>query len=521
MSQRILIRNGLVIDGSGSRPRRADVLTEGGQIAAVGNLPDAGDFRIINARGLITAPGFVDLHSHGDYTLLVDGRAESALMQGVTTVIVGNCGYGCFPVHDMAVARQSIYGYDGTVTGQFAGIADYGRALAQSRPAINVHTLTPNGQLRVMTDSAESQAAAARRRRLLDDSLDAGSLGYSVGLEYPIEVSTSEAEMRLLCSDVAAHHGLFSVHTRARVTGSAAAVREAVRVAQSSGVRLQVSHLASRGGQSETDACVSEVDAAIRNGVDVSFDMHTRLFGTLNLSALLPGQFMKYGADTQRRLLRTASARQALARQVPPILSSVDWASVLLVDDGHAEADPEASFADLAAARKLAPLDLAYELLADHAERATPLMIMIVCYSPEQLRQVFLHPQCMPASDATILCLDGPLASHVFHGAYTWAGWYWDYMVTQTGSLTAQEAILRMTSLPAATARLPGRGRLEPGFAADVVTFEPAGFRSTGSRDHPNVVAAGIRHVLVNGGLAVADGRLTSFRGGQILFAAS
>src|SRR3954453_7202382 len=186
---KLLIRNGTVYDGTGAPGRVADVAVEDGRILGVGSLDMEADE--IDATGLAVAPGFVDIHSHSDYTLLVDPRAVSAIHQGVTTEVVGNCGFGCFPIRDDALAQRAIYGYSGAVPLDWSSAAGYFERLEAARPAVNVLSLVPNGQLRLATVGLAERPATPEERRemqmLLRESLDAGAWGYSTGLEYAQE----------------------------------------------------------------------------------------------------------------------------------------------------------------------------------------------------------------------------------------------------------------------------------------------------------------------------------------------
>src|SRR5215216_533180 len=176
----LVIRNGLVYDGTGADAVRVDVAVAGGRIAAVGAV-DAADAPELDASGLAVAPGFVDIHSHSDYTLLAVPRAVSAVRQGVTTEVVGNCGFGCFPIRDPQLARRAIYGYSDDLPLTWSSAGDYFEALDQARPAVNVLSLVPNGQLRLAAAGLVDRPATAPERddmaTLLRDALDDGAWG--------------------------------------------------------------------------------------------------------------------------------------------------------------------------------------------------------------------------------------------------------------------------------------------------------------------------------------------------------
>ncbi|MFO1350356.1 MAG: amidohydrolase family protein [Gammaproteobacteria bacterium] len=288
MAVDLVIRNGTVFDGSGAEPLQADLAVVQGRIADIGRI-DAPEVPTIDATGLYVAPGFIDIHSHSDWTLLVDPRAVSAIHQGVTLEVLGNCGYGCFPIGDPRLASKVIYGYSEDLALDWTRTAAYFDRLEAARPAVNVLSLVPNGQLRLATlgfsPRAATPAEVGTMRGLLEQSLDEGAWGYSTGLEYSSESGASEAEITALCRTVARYGGLYATHTRRRDAGAAEAVVEALRTAEQSGVRLQVSHLLPRSGPDECARCIEAVDQARQRGLDVAFDMHTRLFGLTYLPA--------------------------------------------------------------------------------------------------------------------------------------------------------------------------------------------------------------------------------------------
>ena len=200
---------------------------------------------------MVVAPGFVDIHSHSDFTLLVDPRAQSQIYQGVTTELVGNCGHGCGPfVGDIERFKGNIYGYQDLLKIDWGSLGDYLDLLDELRPAVNVATLVPNGNLRIAAvDDVARPAMASETRdmaRLLEAALDAGAFGLSTGLEYPPEHHASEEEIIELCRIVAARGGLYATHERERDLLAIEAVEEGIRASMASGVRLQLSHLIPR-----------------------------------------------------------------------------------------------------------------------------------------------------------------------------------------------------------------------------------------------------------------------------------
>jgi len=382
---------------------------------------------------------------------------------------------------------------------------------------VNVLSLVPNGQLRIATLGVADRPADARElaemQELLRESLDAGAWGYSTGLEYAQEQAASEEELTAL----AAKSPFYATHTRRRDDGAADAVAEAIRTGDRAGVRLQVSHLVPRNGIEESRRCIDLVETAQGRGQDVAFDMHTRTFGLTNLYAALPAWAL--GADKQElaAILGDTARRDAMRTHRSILSAGNDWSRVVLLDS---EAWPDygrRDLASIAAERGQDPLDAVYDLLLGGLDELEKLMVIIHAYSEEQQREAFAHPLCVPGSDATTLAPDGRLAHAFFHGAYTWAAWFWRFMVRDEGLLTPQDAIHRLTGQPAERIGLSDRGVLREGARADVVVFDPERFGERGTVYEPNLLAEGMRHVVVNGVPTLRDGRLTGDRAGMVV----
>ena len=523
----IIVRNATLIDGTGSPARRCELLIKDGRVAAMvspADMPGA-DLRAsheIDAAGLLVTPGFIDIHSHSDYTLLVDPRALSQISQGVTLEVIGNCGWGCQPISNAALSQEIIYGFDKSVDLSWRTTDDYLNRLAESKPAVNVATLVPNGQLRMATVGVADRPATtdeqSRMSTLLAEGLEAGAFGYSTGLEYATERNASEAEVAELCRVCAKSGGLYATHTRNRDEAAVEAIAEAIRTARVGNVRLQISHLTPRRGRDDLEKSMDLVDAARREGQDVSFDMHTRLFGTVALKVLLPQWAFEGGKAALAARLKDPSVRQRMKSHRNLISSLADWDRVVLLECKSRPEFSRRSLGDIAAQSGEEPLDVAYDLLLAEIEHieSRP-MVILLSYSEELLSRTYQHPHCMVGSDATALCPDGPLAQATFHGSYTWASWFYRRMVRETGTFTAEEAIHKITGMPAAVLGLKDRGVIRAGAWADLAIFDPKTFGETGTTFEPNQLAIGMKHVIVNGEIGMRDGRITGKRTGQVL----
>ena len=521
----VVILGGVVVDGTGAEARAADVGVTGDRIAAIGALAGAEARTVLDADGLLVAPGFIDIHSHSDFTLLIDPRAHSQIYQGVTSELVGNCGHGCAPLgSNLESFTGNIYGYQDLLPIDWTTMDGYLARLEKAAPAVNVATLVPNGNLRLSVVGDLSRPATGAETagmvRLLEKSLEAGAFGFSTGLEYPAERAASEEELVALCEVTARRGGLYATHERNRELLAIEAVEEGLRASVATGVRLQLSHIIPRrGGPPDSlERCIELVEAAHAGGLDVEFDAHTRLHGITNLSAVLPSWAVDGGADRMRRHLGDPVTRQRL-KGYESIISSFGlggWDRVALFSS---EGSPDKVGRSIARLTPPGgdPFDTMYDLLLEEGDDPHGALLVVHSYDDDMLADAFRHPLCTTESDATALCLDGPLAGTTFLGAYTWAGSFFRTMVRERGELTLEAAVHKLTAQPADRIGLGDRGRLLEGKQADVVVFDPEEFSDRGTLDDPNRPATGVRHMLVNGGTTLVDGAETGRRSGRVL----
>lgn len=532
----LLIQGGMVVDGAGAAPFRGDVAVRQGRIVEVGAIPVQEGVPVLNAQGLLVAPGFIDIHSHSDFTLLVDPRAVSSITQGVTLEVVGNCGHGCAPIVQPELVPMNIYGYRPDYPLDWRSMGEYLAHLAARQPAVNVLSLTPNGNLRLAATGVVDRPATSdelrQMKRLLAQSMEEGSWGLSTGLEYGPEQGCSEAEIVELGRVAAQAGGLYATHTRNRMGEPVETIAEAIRTAAAANLPLQISHISVVARLTEAsgwavEQAIEQVERANATGLDVGFDMHTRLFGATNLSAALPPWALAGDKAAIAQRLRDPATRREL-KSYPSIITALargDWSRLVLCNSAAQPAYAQRNLAEISQEWQVEPLEGIYRLLLAELEHS-PLdsgealhgpMIIAFAYRAEDLRQAFTHCDCMVGSDATALAPDGPLASSVFHGAYTWAAWFFRHFVHETHTLTPAEAVRRLTSLPARRLGLRDRGVIRPGAWADLAIFDPAHFAEQGTIFAPNQLAVGMRHVLVNGVPTLQDGLLTGLRGGQVL----
>ena len=383
-------------------------------------------------------------------------------------------------------------------------------------------TLMPNGQLRLatlgLTERAANSSEIEHMRGLLRDGLAEGAAGYSIGLEYPSEAGSSEEELTALARETGRSPGkYFATHTRDRADRAAQAVEEVIRIARNAEVQLQVSHLIPRCDHRGSLRCVEVVDEARAKGQDIAFDMHTRLYGTTMLSTLLPPWALNEGSAGLRRYLADKDSR-ARIKASPSLIGSVgNWDNVILLDLPNRADVSRLSLGEIGRRQGRDPHDCALDILSDEAETLQRPMVLLTVYDEEMQKVAFAHPLCMPGSDATTLANDGPLADKMFHGAYTWAAWFWRALVREWRLLKPEEAVHRLTGMPAKILGLSDRGAIRVGARADIAVFSEDRFGERGTMFEPNQLAHGMHHVVVNGVATLSNGALTGARAGQVL----
>jgi N-acyl-D-aspartate/D-glutamate deacylase len=525
----LIINGGTIVDGTGGEPFRGDVAIRSGRIIEIGTFPRPEGVQTLDARGLVVAPGFIDIHSHSDFTLFVDPRAVSSLAQGVTLEVVGNCGHGCAPITTPELFQHNIYGYEPGSEIPWRSVGQYLDTLQARGPALNVIVLVPNGCLRLAAVADLNRPATAgevaQMRKLLEQSLEEGAWGYSTGLEYGTERACSEEEVVALCNIASKAGGFYATHTRNRHGEAEETIAEAIRAGEAAQVPLQISHISSVSRLDEKrrwaiEQAVEQVHRARARGLDVCFDMHTRSFGMTNLSNVLPPWVVDGTPDEIATRLQKPATREQVKTH-PSIVSSLartgGWTRMVVYNcQSHPELSRK-SIAEIAGEWGLDPFDTICQVLMDEKDAIHSVLVLGYVYPPEDTHFVFDDPFCLVGSDATALAPDKPLRGALIHGAFTWAAWFYRHFVRDTKRLSVQESVRRLTGLPAERLGLNDRGTLRVGAWADMALFDPQRFAERGTDFEPDQIAQGMTHVLVNGTLALQNGFLTGNRSGHVL----
>jgi N-acyl-D-amino-acid deacylase len=484
----LAIRGGTVIDGSGAAAFAADVAISADRIVAVGEV--AGEARrTIDAAGLVVAPGFIDVHTHDDAVLLQQPHADFKVMQGVTTDIVGNCGAGVAPVSDdyPGFYNAFIGGLLGAVDSfEWRTTGEYYDRLQRAGLSINVASFVPHGVLRFAAMGLENRPPSAeemaRMKELLSEGMAAGAIGLSTGLIYPPGSFARTEELIELSRVVGRYGGIYASHIRDEGAGLLGAVEEAIRIGEEAGVPVEISH--HKAGMPSVWGKVKEslalIDRARERGVDVTLDVYP------------------YTA---------ASTSLAVLAQVGET-DAVSPDQVLVASVNH-QKQYEGKTLQEVAQLKGKPLQEAVEELLEEEEGSVVAVIFIMC--EEDVQRVMSHPSCMIGSDG--LPSGGKPHPRLYGTFPRVLGRY----VREEKVLGLEDAVRKMTDLPARRHHLDGRGRVATGYFADLTLFHPAVVADTATYEDPRRYPEGIPYVIVNGRVVVDGGRHTGAPAGRVL----
>jgi N-acyl-D-amino-acid deacylase len=524
----LIIEDGRVVDGTGKLSFVADVGIIADRIADIGDLSGA-QGRRISARGKVVAPGFIDIHTHSDFTLLVNPNAESAVRQGVTTLVVGNCGHSCAPAPDPQLITRNIIGYSPGfgLAISWNSFGEYLDKLEQSRPSTNVAALVGHGALRIATMGFANRPASPeelqRMADLLDRALDEGAVGFSTGLEYAPGNNATDEELAALCVVAARRNRLHATHMRNRTDKFVQATREVITSAQRSGCSLQLSHLAPRFWATAAEfAQVIDLIEEARSHLDVACDMYPYTWGMTTLAVSLPPWVYDGGKTQVLERLRDSEARRRFRQYAAypqwHLVANGQWEKLVLFQSRANSHLIGKTFAEIAANRGTDIYDTMYDLLWEEGEDFYNVIWLSNTSSDEDLAKTFALPYCMFASDGVTLAHYGPLkAVKMQASSYGYAPRSIQVYVRERRQMALEEAVYRMTGLPASKLGLMERGFLRKGAKADIVVFTPELIADNTQPLNPNQYPSGIELVLVNGAVVFQHGNHTGLRPGTVL----
>ncbi|MBL8296133.1 MAG: D-aminoacylase [Bryobacterales bacterium] len=495
----LLIRDARIVDGSGNPWYRASVGILNGRIAAVGTLANVTATRTIDARNRVLSPGFIDVHTHVEGTVDKVPRGDNYLLDGVTTMVTGNCG------------------------GSRLELAQWFRQLEEQKLGLNLATLIGHNTVRSKVMGTANRKATPEEiesmQALVDQAMRDGAVGFSTGLIYIPGTYSETSEVVALAKAAARHAGVYASHMRDEGERITEAIDEAVQVGRQAGMPVQISHfkIDNKKLWGASVKSIEQVERYRREGVDVVVDQYPYDHSSTNLGITLPSWALADGREAILERLRTPDTRRRIKKEMLELLANKGRADYSYATVASFEADRSLEGKTISAINKEkgrpATIESEAETILQLIETAMPGMVYH-SMGMEDVERILRYPNTAVASDGGIREFGVGMPHPRSYG--TNARVLAEF-VRVRGTITLEDAIRRMTSLPARTFRFRDRGLIMPGMAADLLLFDPARVTDKATYQQPHQYTEGFDYVLVNGVVMVDEGKLTEARGGQVL----
>ena len=521
----LLFREATVYDGTGGEPFVGDLAVRGETIAALGGRIGGKASRVVDAAGLALSPGFVDIHGHSDYYLLLNPTAEAKVRQGVTTDVGGNCGYSAAPIGGPALEeRRETYREQYGLDLPFSDLDGHLRLLERVGVSVNYVSLVGHNTVResVMGGAGrpEKPAEMAEMERMVDEGMDQGAFGLSTGLVYAPACFAGRDELTTLCRVAARRGGFLSTHMRSEGDQLLESIEEVVGAAAEAGLPLQISHLKTAGERNwnKLGGAISLIEEARARGQDVTCDRYPYTASNTHLSALLP-DWVHEGSQAEKlaRLCKPPD-RARIRADILSAHPEPEYWDRIIVSRVLTEANRPLEGRTLAGAarmREAEPVEAMMDLLAEEKMSVEILLFMM---SEENMRCILKKPYVMVGSDAGALTHEPPLGSgHPHPRNFGTFPAVLGGLARDEGLFPMSEAIRKMTLDPCRRLGVRDRGRLAEGMKADIVLFDPERVGDRATYERPVAYPDGLEMVLVNGETVVEKDAHTGARPGRAL----
>ena len=524
------IEGASVVDGTGAPGFRADVGIRDELIAAVGDLSREAAGQTLRAHGLTLAPGFIDMHSHSDWRLWANRRAESKIRQGVTTEVVGNCGFSPAPVNP--AYREELRGFalylPAGMDLSWTSVEEYLRRFERDGCAVNVIQLVGHGTLRIgamgFGRRAPTEGELETMKGLLAESLEGGAWGLSTGLIYAPGSFAETTEIVELARVAGRHRGFYASHIRGEGATLLDAIAEAIQVGREGELPVEVSHLKAAGRLhwGKVADAIALIDAARAEGLDVTADVYPYTASSTALRTLLPDWALEGGIDAMLARLAEPETRARIKAEMEggrgsreDFVTNVGWDSIMIAYAPSRREVEGKRLSEIAQAWSVPPAEAALEVI--QSERGKAYMILFQLDEAD-LRRVLSHPHVMIGSDGSALAPYGELGQGKPHPrSYGTFPRVLARYSREERLLSLERAVWKMTGLPAGKLGLRDRGVIRVGAKADLVAFNYRTVSDEASYEAPHKYPRGIEHVLVNGRIVIRDGEHTGSLPGKVL----
>jgi N-acyl-D-amino-acid deacylase len=517
----LLLKGAYIHDGTGRPPYRADVGLTGEKISFVGDGTPLAE-NVMELGGLCLSPGFIDVHGHSDFALLAHPSAEGKVLQGITTEINGNCGLSAAPLYADALRQREGDLAEHGIAERWSGFQEFLGLLEARGVALNFATLVGHGNLRASVvgyaDRGAKGAEMQGMKRLLREALEAGAIGLSTGLIYPPGAYSGTEELIELagCGLEAARAGggfIYASHMRSEGELLIEAIEEVIRIGRETGTKVHISHIKTAGRENwhKIDRAIEVIEAARAEGIAVSCDRYPYTAGATDLDAVLPPWVHEGGLEEEMKRLRDPGVRERISNELRD--GRHEWGSIYIATvqspkNGWMQGR---GLEDIASRVGVDPVDALLDVLVEERLRVGAVFHSM---SEENLRRFLSLPYAMVGTDSTARPMDSPGKPHP-RGFGSFPRYLGRYAGPSAGDLA--RAVQKITSLPARTFGLRGRGEIKEGGYADLVVFDPERIRDRATYDDPLRVSEGILHVFVNGEPVVSGGVPTGRRPGRVL----
>lgn len=523
-----ILESGTIFDGTGKDGFVSDVGIINGKIVNIGVLAEATSAQRINIEGLALSPGFIDLHTHSDLSLLVNGKAESQVHQGVTTEVVGQCGHSVAPLrHRDDVARQALgNNQDGQIEG-WKSFGEYLDTLEKRELGVNVAAFVGHGTVHhaVMGDALRlpDPEEVDQMAALVRESFEQGAAGFSTGLEYWPGSQSSPETIDPLCQVAAEFDRLYATHVRNRDRYYDLGFAEAMTTARAAGCRLQISHIQPKYGAPSyaMDHTLEMIHTQQKYGLDVAFDIIPHDWSHTLVMAILPKWALEGGEEQIILRLKDKQTRERIKRNRNPmwlLVADRIWSKIILLNSAENPQLVGETFENIGKMRGVDPYDAAFDLLLEEAPGINRLFWTSNSFRNADLELCLEQPECAVISDTRALAPYGPLENELGSlSGYGWTSNFLSMYVKQNNTVSLPEGVRRLTSLPAARLGLKDRGLVKEGYKADLVVFDPDKVKSNWTIKDPRRYASGYEHVFVGGMQTIASGERTTSNNGVVL----
>ena len=526
----IIIRHGRVVDGSGRAGFTGDVAIKNDRIARIGNLQDAKATREIDARGQVVAPGFIDMLGQSEQYVLIDPRAMSKVMMGVTTEITGE-GESIAPLNDRILKEQEDFNRRFNLTVDWRTLGEYFNRLGKQGAGVNLGTFVGATQIREYVIGYDNRPPTVdemnQMRKLVADAMKDGALGLSTSLQYVPARFAKTDEIVELAKVARQYGGIYITHQRSEANAIDDSMKEVFEIARRANIPAEIWHFktAYQKNWGRMPEMLQRIAAARRQGLKITADVYPYVAGSTSLSACLPPWALEGGTDQMIGRLKDPATRERLKKEIST--DSKDWENIYLGSGGpvgiligavtnrELENWQGKRLAEIAAAQNKDPLDALLDfIIADHGQTGAIFFMM----QESDMQAALKSPFVSICTDSGARAKDGPLAGSKSHprgwGSYPRIlGRY----VRDEKLLPLELAIHKMTGLPASNVGLKQRGLLRPGYFADVTIFDPKTVIDRATFEEPNQYPVGINFVIVNGQIEVDNGERTPALAGRVL----